>query len=196
MDPIRFRSARRPKRSFFAAATLLLVVSAGSGANQSSPRLIELFGQLQGATDPAAAGSAQSEIWAIWHETPDEKSLEIMRRARSALESNDYDSAIEALNKLVDYTPGFAEAWNQRAIVLYITEDYAGSLRDIQQALTLEPRHFGALSGRGQVYMRLDEPQLALEAFESALHLNPWLANIRTQMEMIRAYLSSRQRPI
>ena len=106
------------------------------------------------------------------------------------------DSAVTLLDDLVDYAPDFAEAWNQRAIVLYLAEDYTGSLRDIEQTLALEPRHFGALSGRGQVYLRLDEPELALQAFESALDHNPWMANIRGQMEMIRAYLNGRQKPI
>lgn len=196
MSPKQCRCARRQRFIVNAAAVLVLIFSSGSGADQSDPNLIELFARLQDETNPAIARRVEREIWSIWHETPDEKSLEIMRSARSALARNDFDSAIDALNQLVDYVPNFAEAWNQRAIVLYMAEDYAGSLRDIRQALTLEPRHFGALSGRGQVYMRLEEPKLALKAFESALHLNPWMANIRGQMNMLRAYLNARPAPI
>jgi tetratricopeptide (TPR) repeat protein len=180
----------------FVAATLALLLGETSRADQSDPRLNGLFTQLHEATNPAVAHSAESEIWSIWHETPDEKSMAIMRNARLALDGKDFSSAITLLDKLVDYSPNFAEAWNQRAIVLYLAEDYTGSLRDIEQTLALEPRHFGALSGRGQVYLRLDEPELALQAFESALDRNPWMANIRGQMEMIKAYLNSRQKPI
>lgn len=178
------------------AAIALLLVGVHSVADQTDPRLITLFGQLQDSTNPAVARRAESEIWAIWHETPDDKSLDIMRRARMALDSGDFPSAIQLMDQLVAYAPGYAEAWNQRAIVSYLAEDYAGSLRDIEQALALEPRHFGALSGRGQNYLRLDEPELALQAFESALALNPWMANVRAQMGMIRALLGSRQKPI
>ncbi len=188
--------SRLSKAALVIVATLLLVSSLSSNADQNDPKLDELFTRLREATNPRVAKRAEHEIWAIWHETPDDTSLEIMRNARTALDSADFDLAISLLDKLVEYTPDFAEAWNQRAIVLYFTEDYSGSLRDIEQTLKLEPRHFGAMSGRGQVYLRLDELELALQAFESALDRNPWMDNIRGKMQMIRARINSRQKPI
>ena len=110
----------------------------------------------------------------------------MMRHARAAIRQRDFESAIRLLDKLVAHAPDFAEAWNQRAIVLYFAADYAGSLRDIEQTLALEPRHFGAMAGRGQVYLNLNELDLALQAFEAALEWNPWMANIRGQIYMIR----------
>jgi len=188
--------SRSGKAALVIVATLLLVSSLGSNADQNNPKLDELFTQLREATNPRVAKWAEREIWTIWHETPDDTSLEIMRNARTALDNADFDLAISLLDKLVEYTPDFAEAWNQRAIVLYFTEDYSGSLRDIEQTLKLEPRHFGAMSGRGRVYLHLDELELALQAFESALDRNPWMDNIRGQMQMIRARINSRQKPI
>ncbi len=196
MNPNRSLFATSGNRIIVAGTILLLAAGTNCFADQFNPRLTELFVQLQEAKNPAAASNAESEIWAIWHETPDAGSLEIMRDARMALEGNDFGSAIDFLDRLVASKPNYAEAWNQRAIVLYLAEDYAGSLRDIEQTLVLEPRHFGALSGRGHVYLRLEEPELALQAFESALYINPWMANIRSQIEMIRAYVDSRQKPI
>ena len=196
MNPSRIHPAASHILSIFIAATVALAFGDTCQADQSDPRLGELFMELREASNPAVAQRAESEIWAIWHETPDEKSMAIMRNARMALDNSDFGSAISLLDRLVDYSPDFAEAWNQRAIVLYLAEDYAGSLRDIEQTLALEPRHFGALSGRGQVYLRLDEPELALRAFESALDRNPWMANIRSQVEMTKAYLNARQKPI
>ena len=191
-----YRQSRSSKAALVIVATLLLMLSLSSNADQNDPKLDELFTQLREATNPRVAKRAEREIWAIWHETPDDTSLEIMRNARTALDSADFDLAISLLDKLVEYTPDFAEAWNQRAIVLYFTEDYSGSLRDIEQTLKLEPRHFGAMSGRGRVYLHLDELELALQAFESALDRNPWMDNIRAQMQMIRARINSRQKPI
>ncbi len=177
-------------------SVVLLSLSPLSEADQTDPKLDELFVQLREATNPRIAKRTEREIWSIWHETPDDTALEIMRNARTALDSGDFDSAISLLDKLVEYAPDFAEAWNQRAIVLYFAEDYSGSLRDIEETLKLEPRHFGAMSGRGQVYLHLDELELALQAFESALDRNPWMDNIRGQMQMIRARINSRQKPI
>jgi len=39
---------------------------------------------------------------------------------------------------------------------------YELSLKDIDKTLDLEPRHFGALSGRAQIYIDLKEYQKAL----------------------------------
>ncbi len=186
-------SAPNPVITLFFA---LLVMLSPAAADQSDLRLDGLFSRLHDARNPAVAKRTEREIWAIWHETPDDKSFEIMRAARRSLDSGDFATAIQRLDELVTYAPDFAEAWNQRAIVLYLAEDYAGALRDIEQTLALEPRHFGALSGRGQVYLQLDELEMALESFELALERNPWMDNVRTQMEMIRARLNARPRPI
>jgi len=179
-----------------ALLVILLVMLAPVGADQSDLRLDGLFALLHDARNPAVAKRTEREIWAIWHETPEDKSLEIMRAARRSLDVGDFATAVQRLDELVVYVPEFAEAWNQRAIVLYLAEDYAGALRDIERTLELEPRHFGALSGRGQVYLQLDELEMALESFELALESNPWMDNVRTQMEMIRAQLNARPQPI
>ena len=118
------------------------------------------------------------------------------RDARSHIDNNEYARASQLLDQLVEHAPNFAEAWNQRAIVFFLDGKYGASLRDIEQTLILEPRHFGALSGRAQVYIRLDEPELALKSFQEALEQNPWMASVRQQMKMVRAYLDSQQKPI
>lgn len=184
----------RPLNIAFVLALLMLLAPAG--ADQFDLRLDGLFARLHDARNPAVAKRAEREIWAIWHETPDARSLEIMRAARRALDSGDFATAVHRLDELVAYAPEFAEAWNQRAIVLYLAEDYAGALRDIERTLELEPRHFGALSGRGQVYLQLEELEMALESFELALERNPWMDNVRTQMDMIRARLNAIPQPI
>jgi tetratricopeptide (TPR) repeat protein len=158
--------------------------------------LDELFVQLRAATNPIVAKQVGREIWAIWQQAPNDTAVQIMRNARSALDNRDFNSAIRFLDQLVTFAPEFAEAWNQRAIVLYFAEDYSGSLRDIEQTLALEPRHFGAMAGRGQVYLQLNELEFALQAFESALDLNPWVGDIRGHVHAIRARMSARQKPI
>lgn len=184
------------KASICIAVALLLVGCANSQADQSDPKLDDLFVQLRDANNPVIARRTEREIWAIWQHPPNDTALQMMRHARAALDKRDFESAIRLLDKLVAHAPDFAEAWNQRAIVLYFAADYAGSLRDIEQTLALEPRHFGAMAGRGQVYLNLNELDLALQAFEAALEWNPWMANIRGQIYMIRERISARPKPI
>lgn len=191
------RLGSRCEFSYLAGLILTIIVwTPYCNADQTDERLGPLFIDLQESTDRRLAKQAESEIWAIWHESPDKKSSEIMRDARRALNENDFDAAITDLNSLVEHAPEFAEAWNQRAIVLYLAGDFPGALRDIEQTLLLEPRHFGAMSGRAQVYLQIDEPELALQAFESVLDRNPWMNNIREQIAMVRDHIKSKQKSI
>ena len=47
--------------------------------------------------------------------------------------------------------------------VLFLMKEYELSLIDIAKTLDLEPRHFGALSGRAQIYIDQKEYQKALD---------------------------------
>lgn len=192
----RIRASGAGKTSLCITAALLLTLCSNGQTDQSDPKLDGLFAQLREATNPMLAKRTEREIWTIWHKTPDDAALDIMHGARAALDGRDFKSAIGLLDKLVAYAPDFAEAWNQRAIVRYFAEDYSGSLRDIEQTLALEPRHFGAIAGRGRIYLHLNELELALKAFESALELNPWMDNIRSYMYMIRERINARPKPI
>ena len=115
-------------------------------ADQNDPRLPALFETLQTASNPLEASSTEQEIWRIWHTSPNDEALAIMQEARTALDLGDAETAISKLNVLIQKNPEFAEAWNQRAIVLYMTGDFEGSLRDVNRTVALEPNHFGAYS--------------------------------------------------
>ena len=51
--------------------------------------------------------------------------------------------------------------------------DFRRSLKDIGHALKLEPRHFGALSGRAQIYIKLEEYEKALDDLKKIKNIHP-----------------------
>ena len=55
----------------------------------------------------------------------------------------------------------------------YLLGNYNQSLSDIEKTLTLEPRHFGALSGIGMIMLKLGQTDKALHAFERVLDISP-----------------------
>jgi cytochrome c-type biogenesis protein CcmH/NrfG len=57
------------------------------------------------------------------------------------------------------------------------------SASDVDRTLDLEPRHFGALSGLGQIEMLRGNGDAALLAFERALALHPRLPGIRALID-------------
>ncbi len=97
----------------------------------------------------------------------------------------DLAAAIEHLTALTDQAPDFAEGWNARATAYFMAGEVGPSIADIQRALALNPRHFGALSGLGQIFEALDKPDLALRAYEAAFAVNPHMTSVKDAIDRL-----------
>lgn len=166
------------------AETLKLILNGGPAEATLRPRdrLTTLFALLQ---DPAAARPAyeiEDEIWAIWvsHANP---ALEArLQRAISGIARRRFPETEDLLNELLREAPDWAEAWNKRATLFFLAQRDAESVADIRRTLQLEPRHFGAICGFGQICLRHGETAAAASAFEAALRLNPHLDGVRAAL--------------
>jgi tetratricopeptide (TPR) repeat protein len=145
-------------------------------------RLGALFRDLKTAR-PDRAEEIEDLIWALWISHEDRKAEEIMGAAVDALASSDLPQARFLLDHLVERHPEWPEAWNKRATLSFIEKRDAECLADIRRTLDLEPRHFGAISGFGQICLRQRHLNEARAAFQVALSLNPHLEGLR---EIIR----------
>ena len=112
-----------------------------------------------------------------------------MLRGLQAMAEDDEDQAVAAFNEIVEQKPDFAEGWNKRATAYFIMGDFDASVADIERTLQLEPHHFGALSGLGQIYLALDNKTAALKAFEAALAINPHLTSVKAAVESLKKQL-------
>jgi len=137
-----------------------------------------LFGALKAAPDQASAKHVEARIWAMWLQTPSDTAGLLMSRAKAAVDAQKYDVALKLLDSLVTLRPDYTEAWNRRATVYYLKNDYVRSMQDIQQVLIREPRHFGALAGLGMIMQEVGDDKRALEAFRKALAVNPYLEKL------------------
>ena len=167
-------------------AWLLLLLPAALAADQSDPRLDAMFERLRATEDSVEAEHLTTEIWRIWRQTGDLDAARLMREGLRAMDENRYRSALESFDALIREQPEFAEAWNRRATLYFLMGEYAESVDDILHVLELEPRHFGALSGLGLIYMQLGDNQAALASFEQALKINPHLPGARANIAHIR----------
>ena len=175
---------------YFATLALTLCLTLGAAApapaDQSDPRLGGLFDRLKAAPDAQVAEAVAARIWSIWSEAGDRAVRILMRDGVTAMSRRDLRTALSKFDQIVLIAPGFAEGWNKRATVNYLVGNYRESLADIDKTLVLEPRHFGALSGRGLVYLELGEETRALESFEAALEVYPLLPGARFNAEVLR----------
>ena len=133
---------------------------------------------LFGAPDEASAKHVEARIWAIWLQTSSDTAALLMLRAKAAMDAHKPDVAMKLLDAVVKLRPDYIEAWNRRATLYYLKNDYARSLQDIREVLIREPRHFGALAGLGMNMQDSGDEKRALEAFRKALAVNPHLEKV------------------
>ncbi len=178
-------------RSLLAAAVIAAAIpfSAPAWAGQDDPRLGELFSTLQTTSSEADAAAAERTIWLIWIESRDAAVAQLMRHGIAAMSEDDIDEALVAFTAVVQRDEHFAEGWNKKATVEFVMGNYEASVADIERTLALEPRHFGALSGLGKIYLELDQKKDALRAFRAALAINPHLHGVREMVERLKKEL-------
>ena len=158
---------------------------AGSPQNDYAQRLDKLFAALHNATDETAAKLAEMQIWAIWASDDTPEAVTELAQASAAMNAGASDLAESKLNELVQNHPTFAEGWNRRATLYFMLGRYDESLSDIAKVLELEPRHFGALSGKGMVLRAQNKPAEALKAMKDALAINPNLIGLKDAVEKL-----------
>jgi Flp pilus assembly protein TadD len=146
-------------------------------------RLNRLFRELQAPEPERPATEIEDLIWALWISHEDREAEEMMGVALDAMASRDLDQARALLDGLVRRHPDWAEAWNKRATLAFIEHRDVESLADICRTLELEPRHFGAVSGFGQICLRQGHLNEARAAFQIALSLNPHLEDLREVLD-------------
>jgi len=137
-----------------------------------------LFSALKIAPNEASAKAIEERIWALWLISGSDTCNLLMARAKLATDAKDYDLALRLLSAIVAIKPDYVEGWNRRATLYYMKDDYAHAIADIGKVLTLEPRHFGALSGLGQMLQEIGDDKDALEAYRKALAIDPHLEHI------------------
>lgn len=160
------------------------------GQMQDVPSLVEAL------RDPDALVSmlADQSLWQIWSRSGDPDVDAMFQHGVDQMSQQDYSEAIETFSQIIQKKPDFAEGWNKRATIYYLLGEYTKSLTDCEEVIRRNPVHYGALSGFGLNYLRLDKPAQALDYFERALAVNPNLAQIQTAVEELKQFLAQRRR--
>ena len=134
-------------------AMLVSAWPAGASASGVDRSQLEnrLFERLAAATTEEQGRKAEDAIWQMWVDHPNPAIRDAVARGMRQRDSYDWDAALATFTDVIDADPDYAEGWNQRAFIYFLKEDFEASLSDLDRALQLEPRHFGALSGKALI---------------------------------------------
>lgn len=140
-----------------------------------------LFGHLHRKGVPA--DPVEEKIWALWGASDSPTAEVLLVQAQRAIAAGAPAEALSILDRLIGANPDFAEAWKKRATLYFMMKRYDAALSDIGKTLDLEPRHFGALAGKGMILERQKNYSAAREAYEEALAVNPNLEAVQSALK-------------
>ncbi len=136
--------------------------------------------------DPMVNEMAEHALWSVWFRCATPQANHELARGAQAIERRDFDHAIRHFDRAIELCPSFAEAHHQRAVALYLMENYEPSIESCRRAVELMPCHFGALAGLGHCYAHLQQTKKAIEAYERALAVNPHMECVRRTIEQLK----------
>jgi tetratricopeptide (TPR) repeat protein len=148
----------------------------------SKGELNGLFDQLAHAKNEIDVQRIQAKIWNVWMDSGELEVNNWMEQGSKALSDGDYNKAITIFDKVTERMPGYVEGWNKRATAYYMKGDYNASLGDIFRTLSIEKRHFGALSGLASIYLANRDYKEALKVLEYMLVICPVQPGLQEQV--------------
>lgn len=149
----------------------ILPISAKLVSNRSE--LNTLFDQLATAKSAVEVQQIQAKIWNVWMDSGEVNVNAWMEQGSKAISDGEYTKAIAIFSKIIERKPDYVEGWNKRATAHYMNGNYNASLQDIFQTLSIEKRHFGALSGLASIYLANKDYKEALKVLEYMLLICP-----------------------
>ncbi len=160
------------------------------GRMEDAPALLKVLRD----PDPVVRALAEHALWQVWSRSGDPEVDALFQEGVAQMSQRDGPAAIATFSRIIEKRPEFAEGWNKRATVYFLMGEYQKSLADCDEVVKRNPSHFGALSGYGQIYLQLNEPERALSYFERALTVNPNLEQVERVIEELKGLLMQQKK--
>ena len=144
--------------------------------------------------NPVVREVAEEAVWLAWSRSGDAAIDRLLESGVVEMGAKRYPRAIEIFSEVIGRRPDFAEGWNKRATAYYLAGELRKSLADCDEVMKRNPQHFGALSGYGQIYVRLEEHEKAIEYFRHALAVNPNLTDLEIVIRGLEELVRERRR--
>ncbi len=154
----------------------------------------EIEALLEGlrTADASAAEQIEGRILTLWSQSGSDSLDLLLDRGREALGEGDIKTAIFHFTALIDHAPDFAEAYNSRATAYFQNQQYGLALEDIRRTLSINPRHFNAMSGLAIIFEEIGMTEGALAAWREVEQLHPNREGLAESILRLEANLDGR----
>jgi tetratricopeptide (TPR) repeat protein len=136
-------------------------------------------------SDDETRENAEHALWQIWSRSGDAEIDQLYTAGIHQMQEGELADAIATFTRIIGRKPDFAEAWNKRATLYFLTGELRKSLADCDEVMKRNPYHFGALAGYSQIYIRLEYYDRALDYARRALDVNPNMEGVRRSLMML-----------
>lgn len=139
--------------------------------------------------DPEVCHRAEVASWQVWQRMGSAEDQARLIQIKESFQSQELHDAVSQASLLIQTSPDYAEAWNQRAMTYYELKRYRDAIPDCRRALELNPYHFGAASGLAKCYLKLDELPAALDALQMTAKLHPNMPGLQEQIVVLSSMM-------
>ena len=174
-------------RLFLQAFLLICLVMKPSFADVKM-KIEDLLDDLEVTSSSLEASRIRAEIWRYWlKDHTYEKDNDLIASGLSHFYRGNYQKADQIFTKIILSDPNYVEGWNKRATIRYLLGDFQKSLEDINQVLTRQPRHFGAISGTALIHMQNLRYKKALDSYRLLERIDPNNDDSKRMIPMLEA---------
>ena len=112
-----------------------------------------------------------------------------LEEGMGAMNAGELEAASATFTRLMVEYPGWAEAMNKEATVLYLQGNLSDSIELCHRVVELKPDHFGAWNGMAICAVQIEDWPLALHAVQESLRLQPHSQTNRQLLHLVESRL-------
>ncbi len=179
-------------RALAALLCSVLMISAAaanpkSNAHRPTPNEVDaLFSALAKAGSEEEAKPIEDRIMTAFLRSGSPTVDLLMTRAAAALHAEQTNTAKKLIASVTQIKPDYAEAWHQRGLLLADENDDQGALFCLEKTVTLNPRHFEAMTELAGKLEEYGDTPGALKLYRKALALDPWFGDLTRKIRALQ----------
>ena len=156
------------------AICFTLSITSLSLSSKERNKIEILLDNLASSPSPSESGLIRREVWSLWLEGYiDRRNKRQVDEALDLFNTGKLEKAKIAFSEIIELDPDYVEGWNKRATVKFLLGDFYGSLKDIEEVLKRQPRHFGAISGSGLILIHNSDFREAYKSYKRLTEIDP-----------------------